>query len=63
MILIKELLAKYNLLQSSIFKVIEENRCRGDDNVIDNLDELEWRESEFMIDLEDFLGELQGLLE
>lgn len=56
----EELVNKYNALQRLIFIVIEENRCRGDDNVIDSLDLLEQAEEEFGSTFLDFLIEVQS---
>lgn len=56
----EELVNKYNTLQRWIFTVIKENRCRGDDNVIDSLDLLEQSEEEFGATLLDFLIEAQS---
>lgn len=56
----EELVNKYNTLQRWIFTVIKENRCRGDDNVIDSLDLLEQSEEEFGVTLLDYLIEVQS---
>ena len=51
---------KYNNLQRMIFTVIQENRCRGADEVVDNLDILLNAEEEFGIELFDFLIDLNN---
>lgn len=54
----QELIKKYNILQRRIFNVVQENRCRGQDSIIDTLDLLEQSEEEFGSQLFDFLTEL-----
>lgn len=54
----QELINKYNILQRRIFNVVQENRCRGQDSIIDSLDLLEQSEEEFGSQLFDFLTEL-----
>lgn len=55
---LRELITKYNILQRRIFNVVQENRCRGQDSIVDNLDLLEQSEEEFGSQLFDFLTEL-----
>ena len=55
---LQELINKYNILQRRIFNVVQENRCRGQDSIIDSLDLLEQSEEEFGSQLFDFLTEL-----
>lgn len=54
----QELIKKYNALQRRIVNVIRENRCRGDDGVVDSLDLLESSEEDFGSELFNFLLEL-----
>lgn len=55
---LQELIKKYGTLQRRIFNVVQENRCRGQDSIIDSLDLLEQSEEEFGSQLFDFLTEL-----
>ena len=55
---LQELIKKYNILQRRIFNVVQENRCRGQDLIVDNLDLLMSAEEEFGSQLFDFLTEL-----
>lgn len=58
--MLEELIKKYNNLQHMIFTVIQENKCRGADEVVDNLDILSNAEEEFGVELLDFLIELNN---
>ena len=55
---LRELITKYNTLQRRIFNVVQENRCRVQDLIVDNLDLLMSAEEEFGSQLFDFLTEL-----
>lgn len=56
--ILQELINKYNTLQRRIFNVVQENRCRGDDYVVDSLDLLEQSEEDFGVELFNFLIDL-----
>jgi len=55
---LQELINKYNNLQRLVYNVVQENRCRGQDSIVDNLDLLLSAEEEFGVELLDFLTEL-----
>lgn len=59
MVILNELVNKYNLLQRAIYNAIEENKYNYSDDMIDCLDLLEQAEEEFGCELYDFLLKIQ----
>ena len=59
MVILNELVNKYNLLQRAIHNVIEENKYNYSDDMINCLDLLEQAEEEFGCELYDFLLKIQ----
>lgn len=57
---IENLLTKYHKLQKHIYNVIQDNRCIGRDDIIDEIDILQQLEEEFAIELEDLQIDLKG---
>ena len=57
---IENLLTKYHKLQKHIYDVIQNNRCIGRDDIIDEFDLLQQSEEEFAIELEDLQIDLRG---